>query len=265
MALGCSVLHVCAHLNGQDTQVAKAQKELKDALKEQEQAEVQMTNTLKMHKVVCREACILLDPPLVGPGGSAPRAVHPASLTPLAASQDTCMKILSITRTLVRGEGQALILRDPTTEKATFQVIYGGNGMSFVGVEQGAFGTITNSSTSGLSLAETAMQTHKVVCVDDASHDPRYNATLDGNVGPNVPLAAIPIRGRGSAVIGALLCVRGKNGYPFSNEDLIAAEVAASHGALSIYWCQGLGSVHHILSKNVSRLQELERAFVQLC
>ena len=30
-----------------------------------------------------------------------------------------------------------------------------------------------------------------------------------------------------------------------------------SHGALSLYWCQGLSTCHHVLNKNVSRLQEL--------
>jgi hypothetical protein len=57
---------------------------------------------------------------------------------------------------------------------------------------------------------------------------------------------------------------RGKDGDAFSGDDLAAGEIAVSHGALSLYWCQGLGALHHILNKNVSRLQELESAVVSL-
>ncbi len=113
-------------------------------------------------------------------------------------------------------------------------------------------------------MAQIAMQSHKVITVDDAYEDPRYSPTLDGQVAPCVPMVLVPIRGRGSAVIGVLIAVRGRNGAVFTPEDIVASEIAASHGGLSLYWCQGLGALHHVLNKNVSRLQELERTMLQL-
>jgi hypothetical protein len=263
MSLGCSVLHLCEHLSKQDLSVIEADTVVKTANKEKEACQRQLADTLRMHQIVCREACSLLDPPLVGPGGSAPRAVHPASLTPLAASQDACMKLLAMCRTLMQSEGQALLLRDNTTDQMTFQVIYSGNGLAYPSIEMGSFGTVS-SGRLGASLAEAAMQTHKVISIDDASEDARYCSALDGQVAACVPMALVPIRGRGSAVIGALISVRGRNGTPFTREDLVAGEIAVSHGALSLYWCQGLGSLHHVLTKNVNRLQELERSLLQL-
>ncbi len=262
-SLGCSVLHLSEHLAKQDVAVTDAESLVRTAKAEKDLAERHLADSLRMHRVVCREACALLDPPLVGPAGSAPRAVHPASLTPLAASQDACMKLLAMSRTLMQSEGQALLLRDNTSDETTFQVIYSGNGLAYPTVEMGSFGTITGGRV-GTSLAEVAMQTHKIVAVDGASEDPRYGAALDGHVAPCVPMAIIPVRGRGSAVIGVLISVRGRAGTPFSPQDLAAAEIAVSHGALSLYWCQGLGALHHVLTKNVNRLQELEKVMLQL-
>jgi len=163
----------------------------------------------------------------------------------------------------MQSEGQALLLRDNTTDQMTFQVIYSGNGLAYPTIEMGSFGTVS-SGRLGASLAEAAMQTHKIISVEDAGEDARYCSALDGQVAPCVPMALVPIRGRGSAVIGVLISVRGRSGAPFSREDLVAAEMAVSHGALSLYWCQGLGSLHHVLTKNVNRLQELERSLLQL-
>jgi len=263
MSLGCSVLHLCEHLSKQDLSLIEAEKATKKTNKERDLCQRQLEDTLRMHQIVSREACSLLDPPLVGPGGSAPRAVHPASLTPLAASQDACMKLLAMCRTLMQSEGQALLLRDNTTDQMTFQVIYSGNGLAYPTIEMGSFGTVS-SGRMGASLAESAMQSHKIINVEDAGEDARYCSVLDGQVAPCVPMALVPIRGRGSAVIGVLISVRGRNGTPFSREDLVAAEMAVSHGALSLYWCQGLGSLHHVLTRNVNRLQELERSLLQL-
>ena len=203
MSLGCAVIHICHHLSTQDQSVVKATNALKVAEDDKENVQEQLERSKRMHRVVCREACALLDPPLVGPGGQAPRAVHPASLTPLAASQDSCMKVLAMARTLLRGEGQALVLRDTTTDPVTYQVIYSGNAMSFTGIDQGAFGNI--SAGEEPSLAGAAMHTHKPVLVTDAADDPRYNAKVDGSVATYTPMIFIPIRGRGSSVIGALL------------------------------------------------------------
>ena len=170
MSLGCAVIHICHHLSTQDQVVSRATAQAKAALEDKENMEEQLALAKKIHRVVCREACSLLDPPLVGPGGQAPRAVHPASLTPLAASQDSCVKVLAMARTLLRGEGQALLLRDTTTDPVSYQVIYSGNIMSYSGLDQGSFGTVSAGETD-VSLAVAAMHTHKAIIVDDASED----------------------------------------------------------------------------------------------
>ena len=263
MSLGCAVIHICHHLSTQDQAVSRATTQAKAAIADKENIEEQLALAKKIHRVVCREACSLLDPPLVGPGGQAPRAVHPASLTPLAASQDSCMKVLAMARTLLRGEGQALLLRDTTTDPVSYQVIYSGNILSYSGLDQGSFGTVS-AGDNDVSLAVAAMHTHKAIIVDDAAEDTRYNGKVDGNVTAYTPMMFIPIRGRGSSVIGALISARGKDGELFTAEDLAAGEIAVSHGALSLYWCQGLGALHHTLNKTVNRLQDLESAVMGL-
>lgn len=60
----------------------------------------------------------------------------------------------------------------------TFQVIYSGNGLGYPAIEMGSFGTVS-SGRLGEPLAEAAMQTHKVISVDDASEDARYCSVLD--------------------------------------------------------------------------------------
>jgi hypothetical protein len=264
MSLGCAVIHICHHLSTQDVTVATATASQQQAEAAVERMQGLLDDSKKMHRVVCREACALLDPPLVGPGGQAPRAVHPASLTPLAASQDSCMKVLSMARTLLRGEGQALLLRDTTSDPVSYQVIYSGNGIGFAGIEQGSFGNVTAGHSASTSLVNAAMHTHKPVLVDDAAQDSRYNDQIDGSVAANTPMCFIPIRGRGSSVVGALIVARGRDGEAFTAEDLAVGEIAVSHGALSLYWCQGLGALHHVLNKSVTRLQELESAVVSL-
>jgi hypothetical protein len=262
MSLACAVIHICTHLSQQDRKVKAAQEQLRIAVEDKENAEENIDKAKHMHRVVIREACALLDPPLVGPAGQAPKAIHPASLTPLAASQDACMKILTMARTLLGGHGQALLLRDTTTDPPSFQVIYSGDVLSYPGVEQGSFGNA--SSGDETSLAQACMHSHKVVTVDDCTDDPRFNASLDGNCASGTPMLLVPLRGRGSAVIGVLLVARGRNGMAFNKDDIASAELAVSHGALSLYWCQGLGALHHILNKNINRLQELESAVVGL-
>ena len=45
-------------------------------------------------------------------------AVHPATLTPIAASLDVCLKLLAMIRSLVRAPGQAILLRNLTEPDA---------------------------------------------------------------------------------------------------------------------------------------------------
>lgn len=262
MSLGCAVVHISRHLAKNRAEVKGAVQTANRASKEKEIAQEQLSRARRMHRTVCREACTLLDPPLVGPGGHAPRAVHPASLTPIAASQDSCTKLLNISRSLLRGEGQALLLRDPTTDPITFQVIFSGNVLGWAGIEQGSFGLASRASQS--SLAEACMHSHQTISVDDGPCDPRYSAVTDGGCPPGSPMLFVPLRGRGSAVIGCLIVARAKGASAFSSEDIAAAEIVGSHGALTLYWCQGLGSLHHVLSKNVTKMEELEKAVASL-
>jgi hypothetical protein len=258
MSLGCSVIHVSKQLERCRAEAKSACHQQQRASKDKEEALELLSRSRRMHRIVCREACTLLDPPLVGPGGHAPRAVHPASLTPLAASQDSCAKLLSMARSLLRGEGQALLLRDPTTDPVTFQVIFSGNALTWNGVEQGSFGLAASAAQS--SLAEAAMHSHKTVAVDDGPNDPRYNALVDGACTALSPMLFVPVRGRGSAVVGCLIIARARGAAAFTLEDLGAAEMVASHAALALYWCQGLGSLHAVLTRNVTKMEELEKA-----
>lgn len=41
-------------------------------------------------------------------------AVHPATLTPMGASLDVCLKLLSMVHSLLRASGQAILLKNPT-------------------------------------------------------------------------------------------------------------------------------------------------------
>lgn len=221
----------------------------------------QLSRTRRMHRVVCREASVLLDPPMVAGGatGQDMRAAHPASLSPLAASQDVCLKLLTMLRTLLRGEGQALLIRDPSTEPVSYQVMYTGNALSWMGVEQGVFGVVS-SSQGRTSLVETVLHSHKSLAIGDATKDSRHSPSLDGICSPGTPLVLVPLRGRGGAVVGVLLSARGKGGESFQTEDVVAAEMASSFGSVSLYWCQGMGTLHHKLSKNLNKMDQLEKA-----
>ena len=88
-----------------------------------ESANNKMNRVLRMHKIVCREASALLDAPVVSSASSGSHAVHPAALSPLVASQDVSLKVLTMIRSLLRTEGQALLLKDVTSTPSCYQVI----------------------------------------------------------------------------------------------------------------------------------------------
>ena len=107
--------------------------------KEHEQTLSALTAGSKMKKLqrgICREAISLLDPPMIGAVAVAVAvvcnplvsqrhvdailsdngvgfAVHPATLTPIAASLDVCLKLLGMVRSLLRAPGQAILLKNP--------------------------------------------------------------------------------------------------------------------------------------------------------
>ena len=56
----------------------------------------------RVHRATLREMCSLMDSPHVEDEDGGRRIAHPASLSPSMASMDTCNKILSLMRTLLR-------------------------------------------------------------------------------------------------------------------------------------------------------------------
>lgn len=253
----------------------------------------------KIYKHITREANKLLDPPLIGPvGGALPRAIHPANLTPLAASQDTCLKLLSLLRSLLKTEGQALMLKDTTTNPETYQVIYTGDAITWPGIEQNSFGVITSPLSAATatgqhpraSLIESVFFSRKSLVVPNAPVDDRYVSRVDGILSIGTSLMVIPLRGRGGSIVGVISLAKyigdentpvkatekgmitvdkrktdkkGVESAVFSDEDLIMGELMSNFGSLSLYWCQGLGSLHHQLHKTVNKLDKLEKMIHQ--
>jgi len=257
-----------------EEKLKQATAQIENATAQMEHAMLQLSRARKVHRVVCREASALLDPPFVSNNPrnrhnedeSSARVVHPASLSPLAASQDCCVKLLGMVRTLLRSEGQSLLLRDPGTDPVTYQVIYTGNALHWAGIEQGTFGVVSSSSTfvsaNGTlrtSLAETAIHTRKTLLTPNAPMDPRYYAYIDGICDLGTPMLMVPVRGRGGSVVGVLIAARGKDSLPFTAEDIVAAEICSTLGALSLYWCQGMGTLHHQLVQSSNKVAKLER------
>lgn len=275
--IGCAVMQVSSDLQRRSLMSEGAQDMAEKGRVETELSQLQLSRIRKLHRVVCREAGALLDPPLVGPvgiytgTGEGMRAVHPAALTPLSASQDTCLKLLSVIRTLLRSEGQALLLRDNHTAAAdkavaSYQVIYTGDCLVWAGIEPSAFGVITASGRAAgrESLVESTMRSRRCLHTLNAPNDPRYYAYLDGICDLGTPVLMVPMRGRGGSVVGTLIAARGKGATAFSSEDVIAAEICSSFGALSLYWCQGMGSLHQQLLKNTHKMDKLEKLVKKL-
>lgn len=214
----------------------------------------------RLYRVVGREVGVMLDPP-VGPnrGSSNTQSIHPAALSPLMALQDTCLKLLSVLRTLARSEGQAILLHNDESNPPSFQLIHTGNALSWRGIEQSTFGMVS-CQTGASSFVETALKSHKSVITADAARDERYSPIVDGVCDSKTPLMSIPIRGRGTAVIGVVLVARAKDSTEFSREDLSAIEMATTYGSISLYWSKGLNSIHLKVSKSIAKMEQLENA-----
>jgi hypothetical protein len=197
----------------------------------------------RIYKVVCREARVLLDPPSSEVSTNSMQIAHPASIPPALAMQDTAIKILSLLRTLLRGEGQAIILRDEFRNPSFYEVIYTGNGISWPGLTQGCLGKVPLSDYN--SLVESVMISRKTVTLTDCLSDQTYNRHIDGCCeGRNIPMIVIPLRGSGGSTIGVMICVRGQHGSHYTIEDVTAAEVISTISAISLYWCKGVETAH---------------------
>ena len=235
-----------------------------------ENANASMSSVQKLQKQLCREALSLMDPPIAGIASSAGGNLvtnHPASLPPVMALQDTSMKVLSIARTVLKSEGQALFLHNPNTNPSSFQVIYTGNAISWVGMEQGRFGLVSSSARedeSASSLVETVMKSRKSCCIDDVASDPRYSPNVDGSCPSKSPMIIVPVRGRSGGVVGTLVAVREQDSAPFSQNDVVAFDLLSAFSSISLYWGQGVGYMHDKLSKSMAKLESLEKAVSSL-
>jgi hypothetical protein len=238
----------------------------------------QLQRAQRICKVVSREASVLLDSPVVNnssnvdnnasAASSSASALHPASLPPAVASQDITLKILSMVRSLLRSESQALLLKDLTTDPHSYQILCSGSALSWPGIEQGVFGVVNmpvqSDSAMHNSLVETVMRSHKVLLINDPQRDSRYHPALDGHCSPHSPLILCPIRGRGGAVVGVVIAAKGQDAGPFTVEDAAALELTGAFGSLSLYWCQGLGSLHNKLMRSASKMSQIENAVDEL-
>ena len=232
--------------------------------------EGQLTKYKKLHKLVCRESSTLMDPPtsaLISHAEMNPITNHPASLPPLVALQDTSVKALSMIRTLLKSEGQALLLRNPNTNPQSYQIIYTGNALSWRGIEQGTFGLVSGTRKASMgeasdakSLVEAVMASHKSIELSDAHTDPRYNPAVDGFCVKKTPMLVVPVRGRSGGVVGVLMATREQNSPPFSGEDVIACDLVSAFSSISLYWGQGLGYIHEKLTKSMTKMESLEQS-----
>jgi hypothetical protein len=247
-------------------------KQYEESIKE---VENQIVKYKKLHKIVCRQSSTLMDPPtaaLLSHADVSPITNHPASLSPLVALQDTSVKVLSMVRTLLRSEGQALLLRNPNSNPQSYQIIYTGSSLSWPGIDQGTFGLVTGThkkasvgeESEAKSLVEAVMMSHKSIDISNAHVDPRYNPSIDGLCVKETPMLVVPIRGRSGGVVGALLATREQKSSPFSGDDVIACDLVSAFSSISLYWGQGLGYIHEKLSKSMAKMESLEQAVSSL-
>lgn len=216
----------------------------------------------RLHKVVMREVMVILDEPSVE-AEDGRRTLHPASLNPMAASHDTCSKILSVFRTLLRGEGQAIILCDTSHEDETFRVMYTGSAIRWTGFEHGVFGLVSSTAQSASSLVHAILQSHKAEVIANINSDSRYRPAIDGLCPPDTPYLIVPLKGRTGSITGAVVCVRGSQGTPFGGEDLIAAEMAAGYSSVALYWCHGMSALHEKVISSLSKMRSLEESVLK--
>ena len=66
-------------------------------------------------------------------------------------------------------------------------------------------------------------------------------------------------------VVGVILAVKRRkddsskfNNTGFTDDDILAAELVSSLASISLYWCQGLGTLQRKLNKKMKRIEMLE-------
>ena len=162
---------------------------------------------------------------------------HPAALSPLLATQDSCLKILSILSTLLGTAGCALLLRSTNAQDQStnnvrdsgnvstdtiYQAICTGDGLSWYDLEPGVFGTITIQHTPHrhspypVSLIESCLLSGRILTLKDASADIRYCHRADGSCMSECPYMVVPVRGRDGLVVGVIVAARRRGSQEYS-------------------------------------------------
>ena len=112
-----------------------------------------------------------MDSVATGVGDTSGTKSHPATMSPVAAAQSSCLKILTLVRTLLQSEGQAIMIRDSHSETG-FNVIYTGNAISWANISPSTFGKIPSISNS---LVESVLSSRATVVLTDCTLDASYN------------------------------------------------------------------------------------------
>ena len=222
-----------------------------------------LSRARRMVRVVCRDSLGILDPPCgsshtaniaaaegssarqrdtVNARGSSRERVaeetplspkHPALLSPLQATEDTCLKILNLLSALLSASGCALLFsthitsqlnavgctagRTAVSTDTEYQAICTGTALSWYGLPPGALGSITVQKIphTPQSLVGACVLSGRSIAVEDGTADPRYCAVADGGCLSESPYMAVPLKGRDGVVVGVLLAVRrrGSDGY----------------------------------------------------
>jgi GAF domain len=214
-----------------------------------------LSRARRMVRVVCRDSLKILDPPFeasvlasaaaegnnakrlsggVGPRGSnrerigeesPPSPKHPALLSPLQATEDTCLKILDLLSALLTAGGCALLFNSQNTQtdatgraavgnnvstNTEYQAICTGTALNWYGLPPGGLGSITVQKVphTPQSLVDACMLSGRSIAVEDGTADPRYCAVADGGCLSESPYMAVPLKGREGVVVGVLLAVR---------------------------------------------------------
>ena len=216
-----------------------------------------LSRARRMVRVVCRDSLKILDPPFeisvtantaAAEGDSAKRLIssvnprsssrertreeappspkHPALLSPLHATEDTCLKILDLLSALLSASGCALLFNthsntqtdvtgrvaagETVSTDTEYQAICTGTALSWYGLPPGGLGSIIVQKIphTPQSLVDACMLSGRSIAVEDGTSDPRYCAVADGGCLSETPYMAVPLKGREGVVVGVLLAVR---------------------------------------------------------
>ena len=249
----------------------KMEMRLNEAMNKNNKLSTQLSKTKRLHRVVGRAIESLMKDVMLSADNKSEgnptiqTQCHPATLHPQTATVALCSKLLDASSSCLDAETRAIMLKyeSSPTESADaavlLRVMYRGTAVTWRGVPQNTMSSpLPASGADGKSIVEYAMANLKSVVLDDASHDSRYCAEIDGILDENTPYLVVPIRDSRDEAIGALMFSRKSGRSNFGAEELIVAETISYYSSLSFYWCSGLWDVFHRASKSEARIELLE-------